>query len=80
MKFSFKIASVWGIPIELHLTFILLMVAFAVLSYPSYVTFLLILFLFFFVLVHELAHTFVAKHYNIKVRKIVLYPIGSFRD
>jgi Zn-dependent protease len=80
MKFSFKIASVWGIPIELHLTFILLMVAFAVLSYPSYVTFLLILFLFFFVLVHELAHTFVAKHYNIKVRKIVLYPIGGVSE
>jgi hypothetical protein len=25
MKYSFKIASVWGIPIELHITFVLLM-------------------------------------------------------
>jgi Zn-dependent protease/predicted transcriptional regulator len=80
MKYSFKIASIWGIPIELHITFILLMGAVAVLSYPSYYLFALILFLFVFVVVHELAHTFVARHYNIRVRKIVLYPIGGVSE
>jgi Zn-dependent protease/CBS domain-containing protein len=80
MKYSFKIASVWGIPIELHITFILLMGAVAILSYPSFYLFALILFLFVFVVVHEMAHTFVARHYHIKVRKIVLYPIGGVSE
>lgn len=80
MKYSFKIASVWGIPIELHITFILLMAAVAVLSYPSFYLFALILFLFVFVALHELAHTFVARHYKIRVRKIVLYPIGGVSE
>jgi Zn-dependent protease len=80
MKYSFKIASVWGIPIELHITFILLMAAVAVLSYPTFYLFELILFLFVFVVLHEMAHTFVARHYNIRVRKIVLYPIGGVSE
>jgi Zn-dependent protease len=80
MKYSFKIASVWGIPIELHITFILLMAAVAVLSYPSFYLFALILFLFVFVVLHEMAHTFVARHYRIQVRKIVLYPIGGVSE
>jgi Zn-dependent protease/predicted transcriptional regulator len=80
MKYSFKIASVWGIPIELHITFILLIGAVAVLSYPSFYLFALILFLFGFVLLHELAHTFVARHFHIGVRKIVLYPIGGVSE
>ena len=80
MKYSFKIASIWGIPIELHITFILLMAAVAFLSYPSFYLFTLIVFLFIFVVLHELAHTFVARHYHIKVRKIVLYPIGGVSE
>ena len=80
MKYSFKIASVWGIPIELHLTFILLMGVVAILAYPTFYLFALILFLFFFVVLHEMAHTFVARHYRIKVRKIVLYPIGGVSE
>jgi len=80
MKYSFKIGSVWGIPVELHITFILLMVAFAVLSYPTFYLFVLILFLFVFVVFHEMAHTFVARHYKIGVRKIVLYPIGGVSE
>ncbi len=80
MKYSFKIASLWGIPIELHLTFILLMVAVAVLSYPDFYLFALVMFLFVFVTVHELAHSLVARHYHIRVRKIVLYPIGGVSE
>jgi Zn-dependent protease/CBS domain-containing protein len=80
MKYSFKIGSAWGIPIELHITFILLMLVILVLSYPSLYLFLLVLFLFAFVTVHELAHSVVARHYNIKVRKVVLYPIGGVSE
>jgi Zn-dependent protease/CBS domain-containing protein len=80
MKYSFKIASVWGIPIELHITFILLMAVALVLSYPDFYFFAMIIFLFVFVVVHELAHSVVARHYKIKVRKIVLYPIGGVSE
>jgi len=80
MKYSFKIGSAWGIPIELHITFILLMVAVFLLTFPKLYFFILILFLFVFVVFHELAHSVVARHYNIKVRKIVLYPIGGVSE
>jgi Zn-dependent protease len=36
--------------------------------------------LFVFVTFHELSHSVVAKRYNIKVRKIVLYPIGGVSE
>ena len=80
LKYSFKIGSAWGIPIELHITFILLMAAVFILSYPQLYEFILIMFLFVFVVVHELSHSLVARHYKIKVRKIVLYPIGGVSE
>ena len=83
MKFSFKIGSIWGIPIELHLTFLLLIVAIFVLSLLSnlnFYFFFIIIALFVFVVFHELAHSLVARRYNIKVRKIVLYPIGGVSE
>jgi len=80
MKYSFKIGSVWGIPIELHITFILLMAAVFFLSFPQLYLFILMLFLFIFVVFHELSHSLVARHYKIKVRKIVLYPIGGVSE
>jgi Zn-dependent protease/CBS domain-containing protein len=80
MKYSFKIGSVWGIPIELHLTFILLIAAVLILAYPMFYLFFLVLALFVFVVFHELAHSVVARHYGIKVRKIILYPIGGVSE
>jgi Zn-dependent protease/CBS domain-containing protein len=78
MKYSFKIGSAWGIPIELHVTFILLIVF--VLIFSTLYFFALIVLLFVFVVVHELSHSVVARHYKIKVRKIVLYPIGGVSE
>jgi Zn-dependent protease/CBS domain-containing protein len=80
MKYSLKIGSVWGIPIELHITFILLMAFVFAFTYPELYFFVLVLFLFVFVVVHELSHSWVARHYNIKVRKIILYPIGGVSE
>lgn len=82
MKYAFKIGSIWGIPIELHFTFLLLILAVFLLSLPSlqFYTLFLVLFLFVFVVFHELAHSVVARHYGIKVRKIILYPIGGVSE
>jgi Zn-dependent protease/CBS domain-containing protein len=82
MKYSFKIGSAWGIPIELHLTFILLIAAVFILSIPTqqFYSFTIVLFLFIFVVFHELAHSIIARHYGIKVRKIILYPIGGVSE
>jgi Zn-dependent protease len=82
MRYSFKIGSAWGIPIELHITFILLIAAVLVLSLPTqqFYYFFLILFLFVFVVFHELAHSVIARHFGIKVRKIILYPIGGVSE
>ena len=80
MKYSFKIGSFWGIPIELHITFILLIGAVFILFYPDFYFFVLILFLFVFVVFHELSHSIVARHFGIKVRKIVLYPLGGVSE
>ncbi|MGO8807664.1 MAG: site-2 protease family protein [Candidatus Bathyarchaeia archaeon] len=82
MKTSLKIGSAWGIPIELHLTFILLIAVVLGLSvyYHQIYSFILIVFLFVFVLFHELAHSIVARRYKIKVRKIILYPIGGVSE
>jgi len=82
MKLSVKIGSAWGIPIELHLTFILLIIAVLGLAiyYSQLYTFALVVFLFVFVLFHELAHSVVARQHNIKVREIVLYPIGGVSE
>jgi Zn-dependent protease/CBS domain-containing protein len=82
MKLSFKIGSAWGIPIELHLTFVLLIVAVAGLAayFSDWYSFVLVVALFVFVLFHELAHSILARRNQIKVRKIILYPIGGVSE
>jgi Zn-dependent protease/predicted transcriptional regulator len=89
MRYSLKIGSAWGIPIELHFTFILLILAVLALSifnlqyyavYGAFYTLLIVVFLFVFVFFHELAHSVVARRYGIKVRKIILYPIGGVSE
>ncbi len=89
MKYSLKIGKAWGIPIELHFTFLLLILAVLILSlfnlqyytfYGAFYTFFIVLFLFVFVVFHELAHSVVARRYGIRVRKIVLYPIGGVSE
>ena len=74
MGLSYKILSVFGIDIELHLLFIFF-ILFALITSPMLG--LLLLLLFFYVTLHELVHSFVAIRHNIKVKKIVLLPFGG---
>lgn len=80
MKSSFKIFSISGIPVELHISFLLLIViilAFAFLEIITlYLAFLIIL-LFVTVVIHELGHSYVAKMYGVPVERIILLPIGG---
>lgn len=68
------IGSIKGIKIELHWTFILLLIF---VSFLGVYDVLLIIVLFLFVLLHELAHSFTSKRLGVKVKRIVLYPFGG---
>ena len=73
--------TVFGVPIRLHFTFILLLVA--LLFYgvgqrqSGAATVLYVLALFASVLLHELGHTLVARRYGIRTLEIVMFPIGG---
>jgi Zn-dependent protease len=69
-----SIGKIFGIDIELHWTFILLLLLTLLISF--YV-FLLIVLLFICVLLHELAHSVTSIRNGIKVKRIVLLPIGG---
>jgi len=84
MKWSLKIAQVAGIPVNLHITFLLL-IAFIAISAGlaggglsaviSGVAFPLAL--FGSVVLHEFGHALTAKRYGIQTRDITLLPIGG---
>ena len=79
-SFSPVIGRISGIPIQLHWTFVLLLVfAFLLLftSTSGQFLFILIVLLFACVLLHELAHSITSQAHGIKVKKIVLLPIGG---
>jgi Zn-dependent protease/CBS domain-containing protein len=75
---SVRIATVAGIPIRLHFTFLIL-VAFLLIfgAGPSMASAVFVLALFACIVLHELGHSIVAQHYGIRVDSITLYPIGG---
>jgi len=72
---SFRVAKVMGIPIELHITFVLLLLV--VFYFWGVEGLILYIFLFTSVVLHELGHSYVAKKYGITIEKILLLPIGG---
>ena len=74
MKGSFRLFKIFGISINIHITFILLLLV-ALSGGVKWV--FIIAAVFFFVTVHELCHSLVAKRFGIKVREITLLPIGG---
>lgn len=83
MDFAIPVGRLFGIPIRLHVVFVLL---FAVLVVQTYATaggelatqfamqFSLV---FLFVLLHELGHSVVAQSFGIHVLDITLWPLGG---
>jgi Zn-dependent protease/CBS domain-containing protein len=96
MVASLKIGSVMGIPIKLHITFLIILpfIAFAFAISPAPLGFnnipdlwvriglslLGAIFLFGCVLVHELAHSYIAVHNGIKIGGITLFLFGGVSE
>jgi Zn-dependent protease/CBS domain-containing protein len=93
MKSSLKIGSVMGIPIRLHITFLLILPMFAyvfainpqpfgfegveppITKYSLSV--LTAILLFASILLHELAHSYMAMRYGVKIENITLFLFGG---
>src|SRR5579871_1625933 len=72
---------IFGVPVRLHFTFVLLLVFLLFIGVgqrqSGLMTALYILALFASVLLHELGHTLVARRYGIRTTEIVMFPIGG---
>ncbi|MFH0763796.1 MAG: site-2 protease family protein [Candidatus Omnitrophota bacterium] len=74
MRGSIKLFTVFGISINIHSTFFLLLL----LVLPGGIKWVfLVIGVFFFVTMHEICHSLAAKRFGIKVREITLLPIGG---
>lgn len=75
------VLRVLGVPVRLHFTFILLLIFLLFIGagerQSGGMFALYVLALFASVLLHEIGHTLVARHYGIKTTEIVMYPIGG---
>lgn len=85
MSWSFKLITIRGIPIRVHLSFLLILVWAAYIGLTGSsewlrgATFMVIftLLLFLCVVLHELSHSLVAQLFGVKVYDITLWPIGG---
>ncbi|MBK7368289.1 MAG: site-2 protease family protein [Candidatus Eisenbacteria bacterium] len=82
MRWSLRLATVLGIRIEVHVTFLLLLLAYVAMSRaanPAEVAVVVgdVLLLFGCVLLHELGHALMARRFGVNTREIVLTGIGG---
>ena len=93
MKSSLEIGSVMGIPIKLHITFLLVLPMFAYLfainpqpfGFANFeppltryaLSVLTAILVFASVLLHELAHSYLAKRYGVNIESITLFLFGG---
>lgn len=84
MKWSWKIATIAGIPIYIHSTFVLILLWVGWINasrgqglVATLAGIVFVLTLFGCVLLHELGHALTARRYGIRTRDITLLPIGG---
>lgn len=73
--------TIFGVPIRLHFTFLLLLIYLVFIGFgerqSGLFTAVYVLALFGSVLLHELGHAIVARRYGIRTLEIVMFPIGG---
>jgi Zn-dependent protease len=84
MRWSFRLGRVFGITVELHVTFLFLLAWVALAEYQrsrSWATVLdavlFILAVFASVVMHEYGHALTARRYGVRTRVITILPIGG---
>lgn len=83
MKWSWKIATIYGISIRLHWTMIVFLAWIGVANLAdkglsaALTSVGVIGLVFMFIVLHELGHALTARHYGIRTRDITLLPIGG---
>ncbi len=83
MRYTLGIGRCFGIPVRVHATFPLILVIYAAAAWrtgsaaDALLAVLLVLAVFTCVVLHELGHSLVVRHYGIAVRDILLFPIGG---
>lgn len=83
MRWAIRVGSLYGITVQVHFTFLFLLLFLFVAAtvahgYASGLrSALLILLIFVSVFLHELAHSFVSERFGLRVRSVVLLPIGG---
>ena len=80
MRWSFRLLTLAGIRIEVHVTFLLMVAGLALFqsgSNPPLLTVGELLLMFLCVLLHELGHALAARRFGIQTREIILLPIGG---
>jgi Zn-dependent protease len=70
-----RLFEIFGIPVYVHATFLMLPVLFYFTAGPKGV--FVILFVFACVTAHELCHSFTARRFGVRTGGITLYPIGG---
>jgi Zn-dependent protease/CBS domain-containing protein len=80
-RWAFQIGTVLGVPIRIHVTFLLLLVLFGMAAaaasrdVPREIAF--VVGAFACIILHELGHAAMARRFGVRTREIVLYPIGG---
>lgn len=80
MKTSLRILTVFEIPIELDISFLILILFIyfmVILNVIPLDLAVLITLVFVTVVIHELSHSYVAQRYGVDIERIVLLPIGG---
>ncbi|HEX5131026.1 MAG TPA: site-2 protease family protein [Candidatus Krumholzibacteria bacterium] len=83
MRYTLGLGSLFGIPVRVHGTFPLVLVLYAAeagrtgSARDALLGAALVLCVFACVVLHELGHSLVVRRYGIRVRDIVLFPIGG---
>ena len=86
MHTSIRIATIWGIPVRLHWTFVLVLGWLVYLGIPDWQyfrgqravwMFVSVFAVFLCILLHELGHAFMARRYGVQTLQIMLSPIGG---